>query len=147
MLKFQSGGSNICTRYVSYYGTYQLFLASFPSPTPFFVLHTIAVSRPSPFFAALLLLCIILNANQRTKNGGGLGTRQRDSHITVSCLYNYTKPNQIPDLIMPKAIPSKNEYRFIISQKQYKRFCLIYYQFPKVSSLEGQKHVQSEVNI
>ena len=31
--------------------------------------------RPSLFFTALLFPCIILNANQRTKNGGGLGMR------------------------------------------------------------------------
>jgi len=30
---------------------------------------------PSPFFAALPLPCIIVNANRRTKNGVGLGTR------------------------------------------------------------------------
>ena len=32
-------------------------------------------TRPSPFFAALPLPCITTNANQRTKNGVGLGTR------------------------------------------------------------------------
>ena len=31
--------------------------------------------QPFPVFAALLLPCIILNANRKTKNGGGLGTR------------------------------------------------------------------------
>ena len=36
-----------------------------PRPLPFFVLR----------FSYLPLLCIILNANRRTKNGGGLGTR------------------------------------------------------------------------
>ena len=38
------------------------------------VIHMIGVPRPSLFFAALPLLFIILNANCRAKNGGGLGT-------------------------------------------------------------------------
>ena len=37
--------------------------------------HVINQPRPSLFFTALLLPCIILNTNQRTKNGGGLGAR------------------------------------------------------------------------
>ena len=32
-------------------------------------------SQAFPVFRALSLLCIVLNANRRTKNGGGLGTR------------------------------------------------------------------------
>ena len=32
-------------------------------------------SQAFPVFRALLLPCIILNENRRTKNGGGLGTR------------------------------------------------------------------------
>ena len=39
------------------------------------VIHVVSVPRPSPFFAALPPPCIILNANRRTKNGVGLGTR------------------------------------------------------------------------
>ena len=39
------------------------------------VIYVISVPRPSPFFAVLPLLCIILNANQGTKNGGRLGMR------------------------------------------------------------------------
>ena len=38
------------------------------------IIHVIGVLRPSPFFTALPLPCIIMNVNQRTKNGGGLGT-------------------------------------------------------------------------
>ena len=37
-------------------------------------------SQALPVFHALLLPCIILNANRRTKNGGGLGT------TTCTCL-------------------------------------------------------------
>ena len=37
--------------------------------------HMMSIPRPSLFFAALPLPCIILNANRRTKNRGGLGTR------------------------------------------------------------------------
>ena len=33
------------------------------------VIHVIGVPRPFPFFAALPLPCIILNANRRTKTG------------------------------------------------------------------------------
>ena len=33
------------------------------------VIHMIGVPRPSLFFTALPLLCIILNANSRTKTG------------------------------------------------------------------------------
>ena len=47
------------------------------------VIHVTGVPRPSPFFATLLLLCIALNANQRTKNGGGLGTRLMNVALTV----------------------------------------------------------------
>ena len=39
------------------------------------VIHVMGVTRPSPIFAALLLLCFILNANRRTKNGGSQETR------------------------------------------------------------------------
>ena len=39
------------------------------------VIHMTSVPRPSPFFALFLPPCIILNANQRTKNGVGLGMR------------------------------------------------------------------------
>jgi len=37
--------------------------------------HVMNEPRPSPFFAILLLPCIILNAKQRMKNGEGLGMR------------------------------------------------------------------------
>ena len=33
------------------------------------------VPRPPPFYFLVCIPCIILNANQRAKNGGGLGTR------------------------------------------------------------------------
>ena len=50
-----------------------------PPPTstshPPDVIHVIGVLRLSPFFATFPLPCIILNANRKTKNGGGLGTR------------------------------------------------------------------------
>ena len=36
---------------------------------PPYVIHVIGVPRPSPFFAALLLPCVILNANRRTNTG------------------------------------------------------------------------------
>ena len=40
------------------------------------VTHVMNAPRPSPFFFCTLPLpCIILNANRRTKNGVGLGTR------------------------------------------------------------------------
>ena len=49
-----------------------------PPPTstshPPDVIHVMCVPRPSQFFAALQLPCIMLNANQRTKNGRGMGT-------------------------------------------------------------------------
>jgi len=50
-----------------------------PMPPPFFVLR---------FAFALPLLCIILNANRRTKNGGGLGTRLYMNHVKydVQCV-------------------------------------------------------------
>ena len=51
------------------------------------VIHVIGVPRPSPFFAPLP--CTILNKNQRTKNGGGLGTRLDIVHIVnllIECL-------------------------------------------------------------
>ena len=47
----------------------------FPTLRPPDFMHVVSVPRPSLFFAALLLPCIILNANQRTKNGGGPGMR------------------------------------------------------------------------
>ena len=37
-------------------------------PSPLYVRHVTGVPRPSPLFAVLPLLCIMLNANQRTKN-------------------------------------------------------------------------------
>ena len=49
------------------------------------VIHVIGVSRPSPFFAALPLLCIILNANRRTKWGRDLGMRLVKSNV---CIYS-----------------------------------------------------------
>ena len=54
-----------------------------PSPLRHFRIHLASTSRPPyvthvmafPIFRALPLPCIILNANRRTKNGGGLGMR------------------------------------------------------------------------
>ena len=45
-------------------------------------------SQAFPVFCALPLLCIILNENRRTKNGGGLGTRLAicSEHYYVSVL-------------------------------------------------------------
>ena len=48
------------------------------------VTHVINETRPSPFFALFPLPCIILNANRRTKNGGGLGTRLRLQVVEVA---------------------------------------------------------------
>ena len=48
---------------------------------------TSLIPRPPPFFVlrfAFSIPCIILNANWRTKNGGGLGTRLEDLHIKLS---------------------------------------------------------------
>ena len=39
------------------------------------VIHVMSIPRPSPILTALPLLCITLNANQRTNSRGGLGTR------------------------------------------------------------------------
>ena len=50
---------------------------------PHDVIHVIGVPRPSPFFVLFCfrILHDILNANQRAKNEGGLGTRlQVDNH-------------------------------------------------------------------
>ena len=41
------------------------------------------ILKAFPVFRALLLLCIILNANRRTKNGGGLGTKLTGDSVTV----------------------------------------------------------------
>ena len=54
---------------------YFMYLNVDPSPPmstlrPPGIIHVISVPRSSPFFATLLLLCIILNANRRTKMGG-----------------------------------------------------------------------------
>ena len=60
------------------------------------------VPRPPTFFAlwfafsiihrsALPLLCIILNTNRRTKNGGGLGTRLHAEYVLVSYEGSVTK--------------------------------------------------------
>ena len=49
-----------------------------PRPSPFFVLRfafSIIHGSGRAHSRALPLPCIILNANRRTKNGGGLGTR------------------------------------------------------------------------
>ena len=43
------------------------------SPTD--IIHVIGVPRPSLFFCALPLSCVILNTNRRTKTGGDLGMR------------------------------------------------------------------------
>ena len=51
--------------------------------------HVIGVPRPSPFFAALPLPCIILNVNRRTKNGGGPGTRLSVTSVLLLCCYNF----------------------------------------------------------
>ena len=48
-------------------------ITSFTRPPD--ITHMVDETRPSLFFCALTLPCIILNANRRTKNGGGLGTR------------------------------------------------------------------------
>ena len=44
-------------------------------------------SQAFPVFRTLPLLCIILNANWRTKNGGGLGTRLVIIHSFDTILY------------------------------------------------------------
>jgi len=43
-------------------------------PNQLNVTHVMNSPKPSPFFT-LPLLCIIVNTNQRTRNGVGLGTR------------------------------------------------------------------------
>ena len=50
--------------------------------------HVVSFPQPSPFFAALSLLCIILNTNQRTKKGGSLGTRLVHSDALFICAKN-----------------------------------------------------------
>ena len=59
-----------------------------PPPPPHYV-HLVSTwchsrdrcSQAFLVFRALPLSCIILNANWRTKNGGGLGTRQMHAHV------------------------------------------------------------------
>ena len=50
-----------------------MFFEHGPLPPPTLhplVIHMIGVPRASPFFSALPLLCIVLNANQRTGRPG-----------------------------------------------------------------------------
>ena len=67
------------------------------------VIHMISVPRLSPFFAALPLPCIILNANKGQKNGGGLGTRLCCIHtVQMLCLprLHKCKSNSQPDVAL-----------------------------------------------
>jgi len=62
----------------------QMYLRLCPSPLcpprVHLTSHTWWMKPGLPIFRALPLPCIILNANQRTKNGGGLGTRLYQPH-------------------------------------------------------------------
>ena len=70
-------------------------------------------SQAFPVFRALLLPCIILNANRRTKNGGGLGTKLHAEYVLVSYEGSATKEisytvGRNPD------IQSKNDPGYIL---------------------------------
>ena len=57
-------------------------LPSLPTSCPT-VIHVMNAPRRPPFFAALPLPYIIVNAN-RKQNGGGLGMRLKALHVTVT---------------------------------------------------------------
>ena len=60
------------------------------------IIHVIGVPRPSPFFHVLPLLCIILNANRRTKKkGGGLWTRLVDN-VNLKWKLHFQTTNIVP---------------------------------------------------
>ena len=103
-------------------------------------------SQAFPVFRALPLPCIILNANRRTKNGGGLGTRlnflylgekfHRSTRVQLQTVFYYRTGNYSPHTVLSHELTFSNEilepHDFCIFKALVQ--CMPYSSFPKVET-------------
>ena len=73
------------------------------------ITHVMNETRPSPFFCALPLLCIILNANRRTQNGNEatyMHCTLGSMYTNRACLFHVNDKSWLAKLVPDRAATS-----------------------------------------